>query len=73
MNLFGFAFLSILFCFLAALGIARVWYWCVGLPVELGVALCFVGLVCVFPSRTPIQLPGKITSKTALLANTIGQ
>ncbi len=28
--------------------IARVWCWCVGLPVELGVALCFVGLVYVF-------------------------
>jgi hypothetical protein len=28
--------------------IARVWYWCGGLPVELGVALCFVGLVYVF-------------------------
>ncbi len=26
---------------------ARVWYWCVGLPVELGVALDLVGLVYV--------------------------
>ncbi len=28
--------------------VARVWYWFGGLPVELGMALCFVGLVCVF-------------------------
>ncbi len=30
---------------------ARDWYWCVGLPVELGVALGFVGLVSVFGTR----------------------
>ncbi len=28
--------------------VARVWYWFGGLPVELGMALCFVELVCVF-------------------------